>query len=184
MNMPKALIILAQGFEDIEAVTPIDLMRRAKIDVTVVGLGANIITGARGIKIQTNTTLKKIKENFDAVILPGGMPGAENLANSKEVKSLLLEMHSKRKIIAAICASPALVLSPLGILNNKKATCFKGMEDHFEDTVTFVESTVVVDNSIITSRGAGTAFDFGLAIIEKLVDKDTADSVARTTLYK
>ncbi len=183
--MPKALIILAEGFEEIEAVTPIDLLRRANINVTVAGLSSLQVQGARGrIKIIADTTLDKISDIFDIIILPGGMPGAENLSKSDKLKTILLNMHKTNKLIAAICAAPAVVLAPLGILNNKKATCFPGMENLFSPTTIFKEEAVVIDGNIITSRGAGTAFEFSLALIEILAGKQTRDQIAQKTAHK
>ncbi|MBF0385968.1 MAG: DJ-1/PfpI family protein [Candidatus Omnitrophica bacterium] len=183
--MPKAIIILADGFEDIEAVTPIDLLRRANVEVTVAGLDSVSVTGARGkIRITADTILDKAGVDYDAVILPGGMPGAANLAKSEKIRSLIIEMNKKGKIIAAICAAPALVLSPLGILNNKNATCFPGMENEFNPTTKFLKEQVVVDGKIITSRGAGTAFLFGLALVEALAGKKMRDEIALKTVYQ
>jgi 4-methyl-5(b-hydroxyethyl)-thiazole monophosphate biosynthesis len=171
----KALIILAKGFEEIEAITPIDVLRRAGIDVCVAGLhqGDDTVTGSHGITIKTDTTLKNVKAGFDACILPGGA-GAEILAQSDLVRSLITVMFHEKKLIAAICAAPAVVLAPTGILDGKRATCFPGMDDLFNDSTIFCKDNVVVDGNIITSRGAGTAMDFSFAIVEKLIGKNAA----------
>lgn len=179
----RALIILAEGFEDIEAVTPIDILRRVNVDVTVAGLSSERVRGARGIVVETDAVLSDSDSSYDAVILPGGMPGAEHLASSSKVKKLILEMSSKGKIVAAICASPALVLGPLGLLDGKKATCFPGMETNFSARVKFVKDAVVQDGNIITSRGPATAFPFALKIVENLAGKDIAEMVGKQTLY-
>ncbi|MCD4780326.1 MAG: DJ-1/PfpI family protein [Candidatus Omnitrophica bacterium] len=180
----KALVILAEGFEDIEAITPIDLLRRARIDVTVAGLGSKQIRGSHGqIRIETDIIFKRDCPDYDAIILPGGMPGAQNLADSAALNSLLLKMHAQQKIIAAICAAPARVLAPQGILDNRDATCFPGAEKAFTDKIRFKSAPVIIDGHIITSQGAGTAFEFGLAIIEQLTDKETRDKVAKATVY-
>jgi len=181
--MATALIILADGFEDIEVVTPIDILRRANINVTVAGLQSNHVKGSRGISLIADTTLDKITEDFDAYLLPGG-PGAGTLANSSSLQSILKNAHAKEKIIAAICAAPALILAPLGILNNKTATCFTGMQTHFSSSTSFSTSKVVTDQNIITSRGAGTAFEFGLAIVEALEGRDIAKKIATSTLFE
>ncbi len=182
--MCKALIVLAEGFEEIETVTPIDILRRAGITLLVTGLSNNIVKGSRGVNIVTETTLDKAPNDFDACILPGGMPGAENLSRSEALRSRVLNMHAHGKVIAAICAAPALVLAPWGILKGKKATCFEGMEELFDSSVNFEKKDVVVDGNVITSRGAGTALDFSLALVESLKDKTTADTIARKTLYR
>lgn len=179
----RALIILADGFEDIEAVTPVDILRRINVEVTVAGLSEGIVKGARGIAIKVDRALSDTDNSCDVVILPGGMPGAENLASSSKVKKIVLEMFEKGKLIAAICASPALVLAPLGILSGKKATCFTGMEENFPVSVKFSKDPVVQDGNIITSRGPATAFAFSLKIAENLVGKDMAEMVAKQTLY-
>ncbi|MBU1895063.1 MAG: DJ-1/PfpI family protein [Candidatus Omnitrophica bacterium] len=178
-----ALIILAEGFEEVEAVTPIDILKRAGVDIKIAGLGRLTIKGAHGIRVECDCLLKDYKNFPDALILPGGMPGAENLASSVEVKDLILKMHEKKKLIAAICASPALVLAPLTILKDREATCFPGYEKSLPASVKFVKKDVVQSGNIITSRGAGTAFAFGLKITQNLVGKPIADTVAQQMLY-
>jgi len=180
---PKALVILAEGFEDIEAITPIDLMNRAGSDVSIAGLDSIQINGSRGTTVSAHMVFDNIENNYDAVILPGG-PGANRLANSEKLKSFLIEMNKKGKIIAAICAAPAKVLSPIGILDGKKATCFKNMEKIFSSKIIYEGSDVVRDSNIITSRGAGTAFAFGLAIVEALTDIKTKQKIINETLFK
>lgn len=181
--MPKkALVILADGFEEIEAVTAIDVLRRAGVEVSVAGLKNKNTRGARGLVIVAEKELSDAGEDFDALVLPGGMPGASHLAGSEKVSALIMALHQKNKVIAAICASPALVLAPMGILRNKTATCFPAMEEGFGNDVKFSAERVVVDGNIITSRGPATALDFSLAVAEKLVGKKTADEVRRATL--
>ena len=177
----KALIVLADGFEEMEAVAPIDILRRAGIDVRIAGLlpENGIVTGARGIGIKTDFTLKDITADFDACIFPGGMPGAQNLADSKAVNSLIALLHKEHRIIAAICAAPAVLLAPTGILDGKKATCFPGMESAFGEHTTFCDEPVVVSDNIITSRGAGTAIAFSLKILEQLLNQKTADDIRK-----
>jgi 4-methyl-5(b-hydroxyethyl)-thiazole monophosphate biosynthesis len=181
----KALVLLADGFEDVEAVTPIDYLCRAGIEVTTVSISESLTVTSKwgGIKMIAAVALSGIKQgtDWDAVILPGGMPGATNLAASKETGSLLKEMAAKGKLICAICAAPAIVLAPLGLLSGKKFTCFPGMEENVNDGK-WSEDRVVTDGNIITSRGAGTAGEFAVAIIEKLLDKDTAQKIANTVL--
>lgn len=179
----RALVILAEGFEDIEAVTPVDILRRINVEVIVAGLSEGIVKGARGITIKVDRVLSDADNSCDVVILPGGMPGAEHLAASSKVKKLVVEMFEKGKLIAAICASPALVLAPLGVLDGKKATCFTGMEENFPASVKFLKDPVVQDGNVITSRGPATAFAFSLKIAENLVGKDMAAMVAKQTLY-
>jgi len=179
----KALIILAEGFEEIEATTAIDLLRRSGVAVTIAGVDNHEIKGSRSITIKCDKLLDDINEEYDACILPGGMPGASNLAQSGKVANLIKDMHKNNKIIAAICASPAVVLAPTGILDKKSATCYPGMESGFTETVIHKGDDVVVDGNIITSRGPATAFSFSLTIIEKLCSKDTADMVRKAILF-
>ena len=178
----RALVILADGFEEIEAVAPIDVLRRGGVDVTVAGLSNINIPGARNLLIHCGSTLAQAGVDYDAVILPGGGNGAQNLARSKEVAALVRDFSAKGKLIAAICASPALVLAPLGILDNKSATCFPGMENSFNKSTIHREDPVVVDGNIITSRGPGTALAFSFAILEMLADKTIADKVRSAML--
>jgi 4-methyl-5(b-hydroxyethyl)-thiazole monophosphate biosynthesis len=175
----RAVIVLAEGFEEIEAVVPIDLLRRAGIDVCIAGINPKnqCVTGSHGISIRVDTDLKDLAGDFDACIFPGGLPGADNLAVSEYVRSLIQKMHSQKKIIAAVCASPAVLLAPLGVLDNRAATCFPGMEDDFPKTTRYTNDPVAVDGHLITSRSAGTAVKFALAIIQVLINPQAADSV-------
>ena len=178
----KAVVILAEGFEGIEAVTPIDILRRAGIDVTVAGLGSNTVKGARGIVITADKQLDGKDTGYDACILPGGLPGATNLASSDIVNDIIKTMASDGKTVAAICASPTVVLSPAGVLSGRAATCYPGIEDGFAPDVTRKTDPVVADGNIITSRGPATALLFSLAIVEDLCGKDTADKIRKATL--
>ena len=179
----KVLAILAEGFEEVEAVTPIDVLRRANIEVTVAALNAERqVKGAHGIVIVADKILSEVKGGFDALVLHGGMPGAANLANSPVVNNLIRDYFKKGKLIAAICASPAVVLAPTGILRGKKATCFPGCEKDFGKDVTFVKESVVIDGNVITSRGLGTAHAFALAIVGKLLGPQEEKILAERTL--
>lgn len=179
----RALVILAEGFEEIEALTTVDILRRVNVEVTVAGLSGDVVKGSRGVVVKADRVLLDSDSDHDIVILPGGMPGAENLAKSSKVRKLILDMHARGKLVAAICASPALVLSPFGVLDAKKATCFPGMEPNFTARVKAVKDAVVQDGNIITSRGPATAFAFALKIAENLVGKEMTEMVARQTLY-
>lgn len=181
--MKKAVIILAEGFEEIEAVTPIDVLRRCEVKVTVAGLASLIVKGSRDICIQTDCLINEIPDDFDMLILPGGSRGAKNLAASPLVANLIISQYNKHKLIAAICAAPALVLSPTGILSNKKATGHPDHEKDFNPDVIYLTDNVVMDGHIITSRGAGTAFDFALKLGELLAGKDVAEKVCKATQY-
>jgi len=182
----KAIVLLADGFEDVEAVTPIDYLSRAGIEVTIASISESLTVKSKwgGIKMTANTTLTElIKQggSWNAVILPGGMPGSSNLAASKETGSLLKDMAAGGKLVCAICAAPALVLAPLGLLSGKKFTCYPGMEEKVTNGK-WSDDRVAVDGNIITSRGAGTAGEFAVAIIEKLLDKAAAQKTADAVL--
>jgi protein deglycase len=180
----KAMIILADGFEEIEAITVIDILRRAGVEITVCGLASEKVKGSKGIVIETDKTLQGNETEYGACILPGGMPGAENLALSDKVKNILLDMNEQEKIIAAICAAPPVVLAPLGILDDRDATCYPGMEGGFSDTTNYKKDDVVIDENIITSRGPATALKFAIAIADKICGQAIAQKIANATLLK
>lgn len=181
--MKTALMLLAPGFEEIEAVTCIDVLRRAEIDVTVVSITKELtVTGSHRIKITADALLEKIKGDADAVILPGGMPGSENLAASSAVTALVKNVHDKGKVVAAICAAPAFVLSAAGILAGREATCYPGLEEHFSAATIYRTEKVVISDATITSQGPGTALPFALAIVEMLAGKARADMLRRSMI--
>ena len=180
----KALVILADGFEEIEATAPIDILRRAEIQVTVAGLKDKTVTGAHGLKFQADIILNQYQEVPDAVILPGGMPGAQNLGHSKEVLEILKYLNDQNKLIGAICAAPALALAPAGILKGKKATCYPGFEKYFDSSIQFSDSRVVIDGNVITSRGPGSAIEFALKLVEQLSGKEKSESLSQGLLAR
>ena len=188
--MKKAVVLLADGFEEVEAVTPIDFLRRAGCDVTVAGVSGDVVTGAHGIKIRTDSSVPESHQRFDAVIVPGGMPGAENVAASTAAIELLKATNDSGALVAAICAAPAVVLAANGLLNGKRATCYPGFEAGFEKAnqkgagIDFSTNRVVGDGNLITSRGPGTAAEFALAIVRYLVGGEAADTLYEGTLQK
>lgn len=182
--MTRAVLVLAEGFEEIEAVTPIDVLRRAGVEVVTAGLTGTKVTGAHGLSIEADTTLERAPADADVVILPGGLPGSENLAGSAAVQALVKTMAEKGKHVAAICAAPGLVLSRTGVLDGKRATCYPGFEKHFGPKTTKSEDRVVVDGKLVTSRGPGTALEFSLALVEQLVGKGKADELKKGMLAK
>lgn len=176
-----AIIIFADGFEEIEAVTPADILRRAGVEVALVGLEAMEVRGAHGIVFKMDRLLGD-EENIDAIILPGGLPGAENLAASEKLANILKHRLAAGELIAAICASPGLVLGQHGIMNHKQGTCYPGFESHFGDKARYIEKSVVIDGNVITSRGPGTAFAFGLALARELAGGEIAEQLQRGML--
>jgi protein deglycase len=167
--MSHALVPLAEGFEEIEAVTIIDLLRRAGVEVVTAGLAPGPVTGSHGISVAPDAELGALSEqSFDAVVLPGGMPGAANLAADARLVALLRRTADSGRLTAAICAAPS-VLAQAGLLAGKRATSFPGFLTSESAPGTILsEDAVVADGQVITSRGPGTAMDFALALIEHL----------------
>ena len=182
--MPKTAIFLADGFEEIEALTVVDLLRRADIDITTVSImGRKNVTGSHKITVEADSLLEDADfDSLDMLILPGGMPGTTNLGACKALTDKIKEFDEKGKMLCAICAAPT-VFGGLGILKGKKACCFPGREGDLLGAD--VQTTPVTkDGHFITSRGMGTAMDFGLAIIEHYQGIDAATSMASKIVYK
>ena len=180
----RALIIWADGFEEIEAIAPVDILRRAGIEVVTAGLTSGAITGAKGVRVIPDYELESVGEQkFDAVILPGGLGGAEQLAASDMVTEILLRANREGWLIAGICASPALVLNKIGLLKGKKATCYPSFLDKLEESEA-IKASVVLEDGLITSAGPGTALIFGLNIAASLVGRKIADKVAAAMLVE
>ena len=174
--MPKVLIPLAQGCEEMEAVTIIDILRRAGIEVISAGLNDQPVCASRGVMLLPDTTLDAaLQQDFDMVVLPGGQPGSNNLRADPRIIALLQKMAQQGKYIAAICAAPS-VLASAGLLAGKQATSFPGALDSFPQ-VQQQHMAVVEDGMIITSRGPGTAMDFALTLVERLAGKEKRLSV-------
>lgn len=168
----NVLVVLANGFEEIEAITPIDVLRRAGLEVTTAGVGGTEITGSHGITVVTDTTIREVEGLPDAIVLPGGMPGAENLSKSGALREILERMNDDGRPIGAICAAPALALAPTGILDGRTATCYPGFEKHFGRAIEFSRDRVVTDGNVITSRGPGTALEFALTLAGRLASEE------------
>lgn len=176
--MPTVLVPLAEGFEELEAVSIIDILRRAQIDVVVAGLTDGPIKASRGTNILPDTNLDEaLKRDYDMVVLPGGMPGAKHLNEDPRVHALLKKMANSGKFTGAICAAP-MVLANAGILDGKRATSFPGFVDKMNlPTTEYTGAPVECDGKVITSRGAGTALDFALTLVESLVGRETREEV-------
>jgi len=181
--MARGLVLLAPGFEEIEATTVIDILRRSKVEVTLVGLGPGAVEGAHGIRIMPERSIGEVSvKEYDAIILPGGAPGYENLRRDGRVIEMVKEAHGAGKLVAAICASPA-VLSDAGILKGKRGTIYPGMEEEIRrGGGEAKKGFVVIDGNVITSMGPATAIHFALTLAERLAGKDVAEGVRRETL--
>ena len=177
-------VFFANGYEEIEALTVVDLTRRAGIEAWMVSItDEKAVTGSHGINVSMDKTLKEVDfEQVDMIVLPGGMPGTLNLEACEPLMEKVREFDKAGKYISAICAAPT-VFGHLGLLNGKKACCYPGMEDGLIGAEVTYESTAMADH-ILTSRGMGTAIDFGLQIIARFQGQDVADDMAKKIVYK
>ncbi len=174
--------ILADGFEEIEAICVIDILRRAQIEIKTVSIGStNIVKGAHGISVISDLLIKDINNDYDMIFLPGGYPGYVNLKQSKEVADMLHFANNNGKKIAVICAAPS-VLGGEGLLTDKDACCFPGFEDEL-NCKNVLYDDVVCSGNIITSRGAGTAHKLGFKLVEILSGCQKADELRKTMVY-
>ncbi len=181
MNAQTSYIFLAPGVEEVEAVATIDALRRADIPVTTVAVADNLqIKGATGQTLVADSLISEVNtDNADWLIIPGGDPGAQNLFANADVKAKILAHYQKNGRIASICAGPAVVLAPLGVLKGKKATCYPGLGDAINaNGGEYVEQTVVLQPNLITSEGPGTTLPFAIEIIRATKGDDAARSVA------
>jgi 4-methyl-5(b-hydroxyethyl)-thiazole monophosphate biosynthesis len=177
MNMAKVLVPLAEGCEELEAVTVIDLLRRANITVVTAGLEAGPVTASRGVVLMADKTLDEaLQDDYEMVVLPGGGPGSDRLDADDRIRQLLIRMANSEKFTAAICAAPK-VLKSAGLLDGKQATCYPGVIQAGDLPGLDTGQRVVQDGKVVTSRGPGTAMDFALQLIEILTDKNTRDQV-------
>lgn len=187
MDAKKSYIFLADGVEEVEAVATVDALRRAGMDVvTVSTTDSPIVKGATSQKLVADTLLDQVDFlDADWLIVPGGVPGAPNLHANKKVNEAIVNHADKGGRIASICAGPAVVLAPTGILKGYKATCYPGLESQLSDGgATYVKSPVVVDGKIITSEGPGTTLEFAKAIITQTLGADKADEVLSSMLLQ
>ncbi len=171
----RVAVLFVEGFEEIEAMAVVDILRRADVEVTTVGVGGILITSAHGVRVNTDTRLIDLDaEKFDALVIPGG-PGYKNLLNNNTVLRLVERFSSQGKLIGAICAAP-LVLAKLGLLKERRATIYPGFEKELGRPR---DDKVVVDANIVTSQGPGTAIEFALKLVEQLCGHQKAMQVRR-----
>lgn len=172
-------LFFADGFEIIEALAPVDMLRRAKIDVQTVGVTGKTVCSSCGVEVNADITMDEFEyHDVDAVVLPGGMPGTINLENSAAVQSAIDKAVENQAFVCAICAAPS-VLGHKGLLKGKEAIAFPGFEDALDGAV-LSDKYVVTDGKFITAKGAGVATQFGLEIVRALADDETAENVRKT----
>ncbi len=178
-------MFLANGFEEVEALCPLDILRRAGLEVTTVAVGGkDTVSGAHGINVQADMPDVMYRDTApDMIILPGGMPGSTNLDESKIVDTALRVASKKGAYLCAICAAP-MVLGKRGYLEGKKAVCYPGFEEHLSGATVPENETVVRDGNIITAKGMGVAFEFGLELVRALKDDETAEKIKNSVFAK
>lgn len=182
--MKKALVFLADGFEEAEAICPIDVMRRSGIKVVTAGINGKSVTSSHNVSVVADCTVDEVSdEEFDCIFCPGGMPGAVNIAQSWKANEIIINAVNRGAIVSAICASPAVVLGQLGLLDGKRATCFPGCEG-YAPQVAFSSEGVVVDKNIVTGKAAGFAFDLGLKLVELMLGKEKSKEIQKAIYYK
>ncbi|WP_394405131.1 DJ-1 family glyoxalase III [Streptococcus sp. 20-1249] len=182
--MAKVAVILAPGFEEIEALTPVDVLRRATIDCQMIGLVDRSVTGSHGITVEADKVFTGDLSEYDMIVLPGGMPGSTNLRDHDVLISQLQAAVAAEKFVAAICAAP-IVLDRAGLLENRSYTCFPGQEETIQSGKHQTD-LVVVDGPIVTSRGAGTSLAFAYQLVDLLGGngQEQADRMVYTDLFK
>lgn len=172
--MKTVLVTIAPGFEEIETVTVVDILRRAGARVTLAATVAGVLEGSRGIKVAPDALLEEVMDKeFDLICLPGGQPGTDNLNKDPRIEKLLLKMQNQGKYIAAICAAP-LVLQKSGILKDRSMTCHPSVQSHFDS---YINDRVVIDGKLITSKSPGTAMEFALKLVEILFGVERMNKV-------
>ena len=185
--MKKVYVFLADGFEDVEALIPIDVLRRGGVDVTTVSISDfPLVNSAHGVNVEADIMFEQGEfDDADLIFLPGGMPGASNLFAHKGVCKAVVDQCAAGKKVAAICASPAVVLAPLGILEGKKATCYPGFESALaENNADYTGALFTVDGNVTTGEGPAAAFPFAYELLAQLVNKQTADQIAEGMRFK
>ncbi|MCP4137472.1 MAG: DJ-1/PfpI family protein [bacterium] len=174
----KVLVPLADGFEEIEALTIVDVLRRAKIDVTTICIGENPVRGAHDIAVKADKHIDDIPfAEYNFIALPGGMPGSANLRDDERIISLVTDIHSRNGYVSAICAAP-IVLARAGLIDGKKATAFPGIEGQLGN-IEYIPEPVITDGKIITGKGPGCAIPFALKLVEIIAGEKTSVSIKK-----
>lgn len=181
--MPRVAVLLADGFEEVEAMAIVDVLRRADIEVVIAGLREGPVTSARNVRVVPDTVVDTVQsEDFDMIVLPGGQPGADNLNADLRVRDLVRAFYGNGKLTGAICAAP-IVLANAGVLDGRHATSYPSYRDRLGSAV-YEEKTVVEDGNVLTSRGPATALSFGLAIAAKLKGAEKAKKIQEAMLIR
>lgn len=181
--MKKAVVFLADGFEDIEALAPVDILRRGGVDVTIAGVTGMQVVSSHNVKVLADKDVKEIKsDDYDAFICPGGMPGAANLRDNSIVIDIIQEAYSKGKIVSAICAAP-MVLDKAGVLADKNFTMYPGMQNYAPSGSYKSNELVVKDGKVITGAGPAAAFKYGFELLANLQGEEIASQVAEGMLF-
>ena len=179
-----ALVAIADGIEEIESVCIIDVLRRAGIEVTVASVGQLQVKASRSVNLVADVLISDCADKtFDLIALPGGMPGAEHLRDCRQLIEMLKQQNEQGRLYGAICASPAVVLLGHGLLDGKKATCHPAFADKLSDAES-AKQRVIVDGNCVTSQGPGTAIEFALTLVEKLLGEAKAESIAKAMVVK
>ncbi len=179
----KTLVFLADGFEEVEALTVVDYLRRVDIEVDMVSINKDKeVQGAHGIKVIGDKLIKDIQaDDYEAAVIPGGLPGATNLQENKDVIEIVRKLNEKEKLLAAICAGPV-VLQEAGVIKDKNFTCYPGFQDNIKDG-NYSDQATVRDGNIITGKGPYLAVDFALEIVDYLLGSEKKDELKKDILY-
>ncbi len=176
-------IVIGQGFEEIEALTPCDILRRGGVNVSLAAIGGKTISGGQGIAVEADCLVEDIDvDKAELIVFPGGSRGVVSIGSSDIAMKAMLDMFKAGKPVAAICAAPTL-LGKLGILEDKEAVCYPGLEDQLTGAIARPDESVVKSGTVITGRAAGSAVDFGLALLELLKGEETSERVRRAICY-
>jgi len=177
-------ILLATGFEEMEALTPCDLLRRASVEVKLVGVDDAVVTGSHAIGVQTDMAIEDVTlEDAEMIVLPGGLVGVENLKKSEKAMQLVRDAYEKGIYVAAICAAPT-ILAEMSITDGKLATCYPTMRDQMASAIMMAEAETVQDGKVITGTSAGTSIPFALQLITALCGREKANEVADAIVYR
>lgn len=183
--MKQVYVMLANGFEEIEALTVVDILRRGEVKVSTVSITEEKrVTSSHGIVVEADLAFSEMKEEeAELIVLPGGMPGTAHLREKQELMDMITRRYERKELLAAICAAPGLILGDLGMLEGKNATCYPAMAEYMKGTKYLKEEKVVQDDFIITGCGMGGAIPFSLKILENLKGKEVADRIKESILY-